>query len=184
MVGDFQDTADDAWPLDRLAEEFRALCDDAANVGTRVALELLPFSNIKTPQHGLSLVEAAGARNGGLNVDIWHIDAGPHPLRGRRRAPEDGHRVDRALRCRRNAVVGTMYEDTVHNRRLPGEGDFDIAGFLRAIRATGYDGGYGVEIISEEQRPCRPEEAAKVAYDATMREFELPPGAAETTVGS
>ena len=69
-------------------------------------------------------------------------------------------------------IVGTMYEDTVHNRRFRGEGDFDIGGFLRAIRATGYSGGYGVEIISEEQRRRPLKEAARLAYDSTIRQFE------------
>ena len=58
-------------------------------------------------------------------------------------------------------IVGTMYEDTVHNRRLPGEGAFDVPGFIRAIRATGYDGGYGVEIIAKAQRALPPETAAQ-----------------------
>ena len=71
---------DDAWSLDHFAGEFRKLCDDAANVGTRVALELLPFSNIKTPKQGQALVEAAGAKNGGLNVDIWHMERGNIPF--------------------------------------------------------------------------------------------------------
>jgi sugar phosphate isomerase/epimerase len=184
VVADFVDTRDDAWPLDHLAAEFRTLCDEAANVGARVALELLPFSNVKTPKQGLALVEAAGARNGGLNVDIWHIVRGGIPYSDVAALPK--HAVSWVELCDADAeIVGTIYEDTVHNRRLPGEGTFDVPGFIRAIRSTGYDGGYGVEIIAKAQRALPPGTAAKVAFDATMREFEhARQGAAETTVRS
>jgi sugar phosphate isomerase/epimerase len=171
VVGDFNETADDAWPLDRLAQEFRRLCDDAAKVGTRVVLELLPFSNIKSPKHGLSLIEAAGARNGGLLLDIWHMERGHIPYTEVAALPGSAIgwiELDDASATQ----VGTLYEDTVHNRRLCGEGDFDIASFLRAVRATGYSGGYGVEIISKEQRQRPLKEAARLAFDTTIRQFE------------
>jgi len=171
VVADFLDTRDDAWPLDHLAAEFRTLCDEAADVGAGVALELLPFSNIKTPRQGQALVEAAGARNGGLNVDIWHIMRGNIPYAEVAALPKETIRWVEL--CDADAdIVGTMYEDTVHNRRLPGEGAFDVPGFIRAIRATGYDGGYGVEIIAKAQRALPPASGAKAAFDATMREFE------------
>jgi sugar phosphate isomerase/epimerase len=171
VVGDFIDTDDDAWPLDRLAQEFGALCEDAAKVGTRITLELLPFSNIKSPKHGLSIVEAAGARNGGLLLDVWHMERGHIPYSEVAALPASAIgwiELDDAAA----EQVGTMYEDTVHNRRLCGEGDFDIAGFLRAVRTTGYSGGYGVEIIAKEHRSRPLKEAARRAFDTTIRQFE------------
>lgn len=171
VVGDFEDTRDDAWPLERLAEEFRALCDEAAKVGTRITLELLPFSNIKTPKHGLSLIEAAGARNGGLLLDVWHMERGGIPYADVAALPAAAIgwiELDDAAAEQH----GSMYEDTVHNRRLCGDGDFDIAGFLQAVRATGYSGGYGVEIISREQRARPLKEAARRAFDTTIKQFE------------
>jgi sugar phosphate isomerase/epimerase len=171
VVADFLDTRDDAWPLDHLAAEFRTLCDQAAEVGANVALELLPFSNIKTPKQGQALVAAAGAPNGGLNIDIWHIVRGGIPYSEVAALPRDTIKWVELSDADAD-IVGTMYEDTVHNRRLPGEGAFDLPGFIRAIRATGYDCGYGVEIIAKAQRALPPARAAKVAFDATMREFE------------
>jgi len=183
VVADFIDTRDDAWPLDHLAAEFRTLCDQAANVGANVALELLPFSNIKTPKQGQALVEAAGARNGGLNVDIWHIMRGGIPYAEVAALPRET--IKWVELCDADAeIVGTMYEDTVHNRRLPGEGAFDVPGFIRAVGATGYDGGYGVEIIARAQRALPPATAAKVAFDAALRAFEgARQGAARSTSG-
>jgi sugar phosphate isomerase/epimerase len=36
----------------------------------------------------------------------------------------------------------------LRDRRLPGDGDFDIAGFVAAVRATGFRGPWGVEVLS------------------------------------
>jgi sugar phosphate isomerase/epimerase len=171
VVADFIDTRDDAWPMEHIAGEFRKLCDEAARVGANVVLELLPFSNIKTPAQGRALVETAGAGNGGLNIDIWHIVRGNIPFAEVAALPRAV--IKWVEICDADAAMaGTLYEDTVHNRRLPGEGDFDLLGFINAVRAAGYQGGYGVEIISKEQRRREPEEAARLAFDMAMREFE------------
>jgi sugar phosphate isomerase/epimerase len=167
VVGDCLDTDDDAWPLEHLAQEFAALCDDAAKVGTRVALELLPFSNLKTPRQGMALLKAAGARNGGLLIDIWHMERGGIPYSEVAALPKDA-----ILWVELDEQVGGLYEDTVHHRRLCGDGDFGIADFLGALRAAGYDGGYGVEIISKEHRQRPLQEAARLAFDTTMKQFE------------
>ena len=49
-------------------------------------------------------------------------------------------------------VVGTLFEDTVHRRRYCGEGSFDLPGMVAALRATGWNGPWGVEILSDEHR--------------------------------
>ena len=46
-------------------------------------------------------------------------------------------------------VVGTLWEDTLDHRRLPGEGAFDVPAFIAAVHRAGYRGHWGVEIISE-----------------------------------
>ena len=49
-------------------------------------------------------------------------------------------------------VVGTLFEDTVHRRRYCGEGSFDLTGMITNLRAAGWNGPWGVEILSEEHR--------------------------------
>ena len=47
-------------------------------------------------------------------------------------------------------AVPSKFEDSVVNKRLlPGDGEFDIAGFLRAVWSLGYDGPIGVEVLNE-----------------------------------
>ena len=43
-------------------------------------------------------------------------------------------------------------DETVNHRRLPGEGEFPIRDMVAAVREAGYDGPWGVEVLSEEAR--------------------------------
>jgi hypothetical protein len=68
----FGDPEGGEWPDDHMVEAFRKLCADAANAGTRVALEMMPFTDIRTLDRSIRIVEGAGADNGGLCIDVWH----------------------------------------------------------------------------------------------------------------
>ncbi len=147
--GDIDKNGDVVWPMDRMIEDFRVLCDQAAEVGTRIALELMPFSNLRTPEQGLELLRGSGVTNGGIMLDIWHMARGNIDYDSIRRMPKESVtwvELDDA----RPEVEGTLYNDTIHNRELPGEGSLDIKGFLEAVRDVGYEGPYGVEILSRD----------------------------------
>jgi sugar phosphate isomerase/epimerase len=68
------DVTDGPWNRDEWVTSFAALAADAANAGTRVGLEFLPWSNIKTVHDGLSLVQDADTAAGGLIIDVWHTE--------------------------------------------------------------------------------------------------------------
>jgi sugar phosphate isomerase/epimerase len=68
-------------------------------------------------------------------------------------------------------VQGTLREDTVHNRLLCGEGEADVPGFIRAIDRIGYDGPWGVEIISDAHRALPVSEALRRAFATTENCF-------------
>lgn len=68
----FRDPEGGEWPDDHMVEAFRKLCADAANAGTRVALEMMRFTDIRTLDRSIRIVEGAGADNGGLCIDVWH----------------------------------------------------------------------------------------------------------------
>ena len=69
-------------------------------------------------------------------------------------------------------VRGSLLDDTLDFRRLCGEGDQDVAGFIAAIQSTGYEGPWGVEIIAEDFRHLGLEEQATRSYETSMRAFE------------
>ncbi|MCB1487488.1 MAG: sugar phosphate isomerase/epimerase [Bauldia sp.] len=172
IVGGIVETGDTSPPSDRMMADFRELCDQAAGVGTSVVVELLPFSNLVTPEQGLALVRGAGAKNGGLMIDVWHMARAGIGNDRIRALPKDvvtGVEIDDA----RAEVELPLYHDTVHNRELPGEGDLDIRGFLEAVRDLGYDGPYGVEILSRAHRVRPLAEQARLSYETSMKQFEM-----------
>jgi sugar phosphate isomerase/epimerase len=59
-------------------------------------------------------------------------------------------------------------EETINLRKLPGEGEFDLAGFVDAVEQTGFDGAWGHEILSEEYRRLSMDDAYRRAYDTAM----------------
>jgi len=159
-------------PISRLGEEFGLLCREAAKVGTQVTIEIFPGSEIRDIASARGIVEAAGEPNGGLLIDIWHMARGGIPYEDIATIPPALIRhieVDDADR----ELVGTIFEDTIMRRRLPGQGDLGVPHFLRCVRETGYDGAYGIEILSDEHRALPVEEAARVAFDSTMAQFAL-----------
>lgn len=171
------DMSGQACPTDRLVDSFAGLCADAANAGTRIVLEPMPFTNIGGIDLGLEVVRGSGAANGGLLLDIWHLYRGGTSYSRIGDVPSEFlsyAEIDDADARQ----VGTALEDTLHNRKLCGDGDLDVPAFLRAIRETGYDGPYGVEILSREHRRRAPVEAATLAFSTAMREFAASAGPA------
>jgi sugar phosphate isomerase/epimerase len=136
------------------------LCDQAKNAGTNVVLEILPWSNIPDIATGIEVVSGADKSNGGLLVDIWHMARGGIPYDEVASLPRrflgQVELSDAAPKA-----IGPLIEDTVNHRRLCGEGSFDVPSFLRSIKATGYAGPFGRDIISDEQRNRPLKEAAE-----------------------
>jgi sugar phosphate isomerase/epimerase len=157
------DVADGPWELDVWAEEFAVLAAQADGVGARLGVEPLPWSNLRTVHDGLRLVEAAGHPAGGLIIDVWHTERARTPPADLAGVP--GARiVGVELNDADSQVVGTLFEDTVHRRRLCGEGSFDLTGIVAALRTAGFRGPWGVEILSDAHRGLPVREAAAAAY--------------------
>ncbi len=166
VSGDIMGTT---WPLDHMIASFAELSRQAGEAGTQVSIEVYPESNIRDLPTALAIAQGAGSPHGGLLLDIWHVNRGNIDYSEIAAMPREYLKhveLDDA-----GPLEGSIMEDTLNRRRLPGEGDFDIAGFLRAVAATGYDGVYGVEILSETQRQLFPAEAAQRSFDATMAQF-------------
>lgn len=159
-----------AWPMDRMVEQFHRLCEDGAAAGAPIALEIMPWTNLCTIDMVLQVVQGAGHRNGGLVLDIWHFARGGIAYGDIARIPPQlisFVEIDDAAARQE----GTLLEDTIHRRRLCGEGDLDVPAFLRCILATGYRGPFGVEIIAAAQRERPLEAAARQSYDAAASQF-------------
>ena len=158
--------------LDRLIEEYAALCDDAAqHTHAKVAYEIIPFDpNVHTLEDGLRLVTEAARPNGGLAIDTWHM--------GKLRiAPEELKRIPGEYLAWVELSDGPVeympdpIDEVINHRRLPGEGEFDIPGYIEACQEAGYGGPWGVEVLSAELRNLPMEEAFQRAYETTAAQF-------------
>jgi sugar phosphate isomerase/epimerase len=162
---------DDApWSLDHWAAKFAELAAQAADAGTRLGIEFFPWSNIKTLHDGLALVEASGAADAGVVIDAWHIERAHTPVKDLAAVPL--HRIIGVELNDADAdVIGTLFEDTVHRRRYCGEGVFDLPGLIAALRAAGWNGPWGVEILSVEHRSLPVREAVQRAADSAREQL-------------
>ncbi len=158
--------------LPQITERFAELCADAADhTAARIVYEFMPFDvNVRTLDAALEVVQGAGAQNGGLAIDTWHmgkLGIAPDELR---RVPleyltwielSDGRRDD----------MEDPIDEVVNHRKLPGEGEFGVAEYVDVCREMGYAGPWGVEVLSEELRNLPIEEIFNRSYEATAAQF-------------
>jgi sugar phosphate isomerase/epimerase len=167
-------TPDDSgapWSREHWAKEFAALAAEADDVGARLGIEFLPWTNIKTVHDGLRLVEDAGHEAGGLIIDVWHTERARTPASDLASVPLR-RIVGVELNDADSEPIGTLFEDTVNRRRLCGQGSFDLLRDIQALRRAGWTGPWGVEILSEEFRQLDVRNATALAYATAMAQLE------------
>ncbi len=156
--------------MPRLIETFAALCADAAESGTRIGFELMPFAMIDTLKDSLTMVKGAGAKNGGIVFDLWHIVKLNTPYDEVARVPVE-YIVGVELNDGTFQAPWGLHEDTVNHRRLCGEGEFDIKSFIASVRKAGYQGPWGIEVLSQELRKMSLDELTSRSFNSTMQQF-------------
>jgi sugar phosphate isomerase/epimerase len=136
-----------------------------------VVYEFMPFDvNVSSMDAALRVVEGAGQPNGGLALDTWHLAKLGIP-------PQDIREIPRRylswveLSDGQYQNMDDLVDETVNHRRLPGEGEFDLPGYVEACRELGYPGPWGVEVLSEELRSLPIEQEFKRAYETTVAQF-------------
>lgn len=166
--GVFEEGAPD---LPAMRDAVFKICERAAPLGIDIVIEFLPFASINTIDRGLAVFDGLGTTNGGLLVDTWHVERGGMTAEDIRKIPLDLLRAVE-LDDAGPEVMGTLFNDSTHFRRLCGEGAIDIAAQLQAILDVGYRGYYGVELISAHHRYLPLEIAARRAFDTAMAQFQ------------
>jgi sugar phosphate isomerase/epimerase len=158
--------------LPKLTERFAELCADAAqNTDALIAYEFMPFDvNVRTLDAVLEVVGGAGAVNGVIAVDTWHCSKlGIAPEDLRRIPPELLGWVE--LSDGQYANMDDPVDEVVNHRALPGEGEFDIPGYVRVCQEIGYGGPWGVEVLSEKLRELPIDAMFDRAYETTAAQF-------------
>jgi sugar phosphate isomerase/epimerase len=163
------DLGNDCADVPLLTEEFGLLCRQAAQRGTNVLFEMLPaqFSRAPSLDQVLAICRDSGAKNGGIMLDILHLQRTGTP-------PQDiVRKIGREIPLGVEINDGTLampvdlHDSVVNKRLLPGDGEFDIAAFLHAVWTQGYDGPIGVEVLNEYIRKWPLDTAATEAFAKT-----------------
>jgi sugar phosphate isomerase/epimerase len=160
-------------PEDDLAEMFGWVCDHCAELGLPVAIEFMTIPGLTTvlpdARSALRIIEAAGRDNGGMVVDLYHHVNGANDWSQLEELPGDsvkGIQFDDTAIPR---VVEDYFEDTLHHRRAPGEGDADVVRFVRIMDAIGADCPYSTEVINDEIVALPPVELGERLGSASRR---------------
>jgi sugar phosphate isomerase/epimerase len=154
-------------PVGLLTERFAELCAEAAEHGTSVAYEFMHRdATAGSLEAARSVVQGAGAANGGLALDLWHVVDLDVSTSAIRELPAGTVVAAEVSDGERSPGPGTRR--SMRDRRLPGDGDFDIADFVAAVRAAGFQGPWGVELLSAAIGDVGPAELARRAYRSTI----------------
>jgi sugar phosphate isomerase/epimerase len=166
-VGDFYKKKT---PMPRLIESFAALCADAAAHGTKIIFELMPFAMIDTLEDTLAMLSGAGAKNGGIGFDLWHIVKLGIPYEAVARVPAQ-YLLAIEINDGTFKAPWSLHEDTINHRRFCGEGEFDVKGFVACMLKAGYKGPWGIEVLSQAIRDKPLDYLANHAFTTTMAQF-------------
>ena len=160
ITGDLRPTA---------TEGYAALCERAAEHGLLVALEPQACSSIADLATATAIVADAGRPNGGLNVDVWHQTRGGWPLSALRGLAPEQVVVIQVDDGPGRPITDDYLDECTRYRSAPGQGDFDLNGFLRALLATGTTAPVSVEVLSDENDQLPPATVAGALAMATRR---------------
>jgi len=130
------------------------------------------FSRAPSLDQVIGICRGAGARNGGIMLDILHLQRTSTPwsdiVRKIGRDTPLGVEINDGVRA-----MPVHFQDSVVNKRLlPGDGEFDIEGFLHAVWTQGYDGPVGVEVLNEYIRKWPLDTAATESFAKTRRSVD------------
>ncbi|WP_086731192.1 bifunctional sugar phosphate isomerase/epimerase/4-hydroxyphenylpyruvate dioxygenase family protein [Streptomyces carpinensis] len=149
---------DDALASEQLSE----LADLAQDFGIRVAYEALAWGrHVSTYDHAWHIVETAGHPALGTCLDSFHILSRGSDPKGIEDIP--GEKIFFLQLADAPQLAMDVLQWSRHHRCFPGQGGFDIAGLLRHVLRTGYDGPLSLEVFNDVFRQA---EAGPTAVDA------------------
>jgi len=160
-------------------ERLRPVAEGLAAEGCRLGLEWVGPKTLRDSRKypfihtmdGMRKLAAGLGANVGLLVDIFHLYTSHADMSAVRSLP-----VDKVVNVHVNdAIAGRTPDQQIDQERaLPGEtGVCDIAGFLQALAAIGYDGPVTVEPFSKRVREMAPNDAVRATADSLRRAWAL-----------
>ncbi len=152
--------------VERAANQLFQLAERGVRRGIRIGYEALAWGkHVYRFDQAYRIVERANHPNLGLILDSFHTLVRPESWSAISELP--GTRiffVQLGDAPRMDADPLTLRRQ---HSRLPGHGDLDVAGFLRAVFATGYAGNLSIEIFNEQTSES-PKQTARAAMTSLL----------------
>jgi 4-hydroxyphenylpyruvate dioxygenase len=137
------------------AEQLRRIGDVAARYGIRIAFEALAWGRfIDDYRRAWRIVRLADHLNVGVCLDSFHVLSRGHDPA----AIEDidGQKIFYLQLADAPALTMDVLSWSRHHRLFPGEGAFDLSGFVRHTLAAGYTGPLSLEVFNDTFRQTDP----------------------------
>jgi 4-hydroxyphenylpyruvate dioxygenase len=137
--------------IDRMSRDFAELGERAAARNLRVGYEALAWGrHVWDHRDAWEVVRRADHPNIGLVVDSFHT-------LGRKLDPESiraipGDKIFFVQLADAPMIEMDLLYWSRHFRNMPGQGDLDVTGFMRAVAATGYAGPISLEVFNDQFR--------------------------------
>ncbi|MFI8239436.1 bifunctional sugar phosphate isomerase/epimerase/4-hydroxyphenylpyruvate dioxygenase family protein [Streptomyces sp. NPDC085866] len=143
------------------ARQLGRLADLAQEFGIRVAYEALAWGrHVNTYDHAWRIVETAGHPALGTCLDSFHILSRGSDPKGIEDIP--GEKIFFLQLADAPLLAMDVLQWSRHYRCFPGQGGFDVAGLVRHVRATGYQGPLSLEVFNDVFRQA---DAGRTAVD-------------------
>jgi len=154
---------------DRIARS----ADIFAAAGVRLALEFVPYTQVRTLDAARAVCERVGRAQLGLLIDTLHL-------------ARSGGSADDIAQLSPDEIAAVQIADAVdiapadlatesrESRRLPGKGSLDIAGFAAALSQCGWTGVVSTEVLSADLRSLPAAALAGACANSARRYFPEP----------
>lgn len=155
VIGPYENSLDDA------ATRAARVADRFSTWGVDVVLEPLPFTNIDSPAVAADIIRRADRANLGMCLDVWHLYRRELPLEHL----EGLWDTIATLQINDGSLIAEnpdLYEDCLTNRRLLGDGEFDLPRLFSMWQRQRPDASFSIEIISNELKDHSAVTTAKV----------------------
>jgi len=144
------------------ASQLRRLGDLAATYGVRLAYEALAWGRyVDDYRRAWHIVELADHPTVGICLDSFHILSRGHDPKAIEEIP--GDRIFFLQLADAPALSMDVLSWSRHHRLFPGEGSFDLAGFLGHVLRAGYTGPLSLEVFNDTFRQTDPGRTARQA---------------------
>ncbi|MGV9827573.1 TIM barrel protein [Gordonia sp. NPDC003429] len=141
------------------AQQLRRIGDLAAGYGIRIAFEALAWGRfVDDYRRSWRIVDLADHPNVGLCLDSFHVLSRGHDPAAIESIP--GDKIFFLQLADAPALSMDVLSWSRHHRLFPGEGAFDLAGFVRHVLAAGYNGPLSLEVFNDTFRQTDPARTA------------------------